>query len=305
MVIMDKIIVLMSTYNGEKYLRQQIESILNQKDCMIELFVRDDGSSDTTINILDEYRELNQLSWYSGEKLGAAKSFYDLLLRASGCEYYAFADQDDIWDEDKLYNAINALKKYESEPAIYYSNARITDEHGNDVGINTYKVKQNVNFEGFVCSGGALGCTMVLNRKLRQIAINGGMPDKIIMHDDYLTSLNLSLEGRVIYDHAPHMSYRQHNNNVIGIPTNLKQAIQSRYQTFVTPVKVSIAEQTFDIIERFNELIPHKNIKFLYKVAHYRNKLLNRVYLAFHFKTKYVSLKSSVYIRLGLLCGKR
>lgn len=302
---MDRIVVLMSTYNGEKYIRQQIDSILNQKGCTVELYVRDDGSTDTTLQILAEYKMKNQLEWYSGENLGAAKSFYDLLLRASECAYYAFADQDDIWDDDKLYIAIEALKSYNRQPAIYYANARITDEHGQEVGINTYKVEQNTNFKGFVCSGGALGCTMILNGKLRELAKNGGIPDRIIMHDDYLTSLAFSINGKVIYDHVPHMSYRQHTNNVIGIPMNLKQAIQSRYKAFVAPVKISIAEQSFDMLKRFADVIPNENQKFLKKVADYRKSFSSRAYLAFHFKTKYVSWKSSAYIRLGLLCGKR
>lgn len=305
MKIMDKIIVLMSTYNGEKYLRQQIDSILNQKECVVDLIVRDDGSNDNTVKILEEYESRNQLSWYSGKNLGAAKSFYDLFLRASDCQYYAFADQDDIWDEDKLYIAIEALKVHESRAALYYSNARIMDDTGNDIGINTYKVNQKLNFEGFVCCGGAIGCTMVINSELRKIALIGGMPNKIIMHDDYLTSLCFTMGGYVIYDHHSHMSYRQHNNNVIGIPMNFKQAVQARYRTFIKPVKISIADQTWDIMERFNNLISKENIEFLQVVTNYRNSILSRVKLAFHPKTKYVSWKSSIYIRLGILCGKR
>jgi len=302
---MDKIIVLLSTYNGEKYLRKQIDSILGQKDCLVELLVRDDGSSDDTIMILEEYKERNQLDWYTGVNLGAGKSFYDLILKASASIYYAFADQDDIWDEDKLCTAVQSLKAYESEPALYYSNARITDQNGNLIGKNTYKVEQRINFEGFVCSGGALGCTIVFNSKLRDLTLNGGMPKKMIMHDDYLTALTLCMNGKVVYDHAPHMSYRQHDNNVVGIATSFSQAFMIRYKTFMTPVSVSIAEQAFDIMEHFNELLPQKNKKFLMKVINYKNSLCSRAYLAFHLKTKYVSWKSSVYIRLGLLCGKR
>ncbi len=302
---MDKITVLMSTYNGEKYLRQQIDSILNQKDCIVELFVRDDGSDDNTQKILDEYKCRNQLIWYTGKNLGAAKSFFDLILQASDSKYYAFADQDDVWEPDKLCIAMESLKPYETEAALYYSNAKITDENDNYLGINTYKVNQKTNFEGFACSGGALGCTMVINRRLRNIVVAGGLPEKIIMHDDYLTSLCFAIGGQVVYDHSPHVNYRQHNNNVIGIPTNLKQAIQYRYECFVKPMKVSISEQAFDIVKRFDALISEENKLFLQRIVSYKDSFISRLYIAFSFKTKYVSWKSNIYIRLGLLFGKR
>ena len=98
---MEKVIVLMSTYNGEKYIKQQVDSILNQENVSVELVVRDDGSNDNTISILKEYEKAGKLIWYTGDNKGAAYSFFDLMEYAKNryddyC-YFALSDQDDIW----------------------------------------------------------------------------------------------------------------------------------------------------------------------------------------------------------------
>ncbi len=95
---MDSIVVLMSTYNGEKYIREQLDSIFNQEGIDVKVVVRDDGSKDTTHAILDEYKKTHELVWYTGENLKSARSFMDLIYQAPESDYYAFADQDDYWD---------------------------------------------------------------------------------------------------------------------------------------------------------------------------------------------------------------
>lgn len=92
------ITVLMSTYNGEKYLKEQLDSILNQEQVDLKLLIRDDGSTDGTVNILKEYENSHtNIKWYSGLNLGCGKSFFQLVLDAPKSDYYAFVDQDDVW----------------------------------------------------------------------------------------------------------------------------------------------------------------------------------------------------------------
>ena len=102
---MNNICVLMSTYNGGKFLREQINSILNQVNANITLLIRDDGSSDNTLGILKEYEEQNKLTFYSGKNMGPAMSFIDLLFSAPEAEYYAFADQDDFHHPQEYHNS--------------------------------------------------------------------------------------------------------------------------------------------------------------------------------------------------------
>ena len=128
-----RILVLVSTYNGERYLSQQLDSILNQKGVNVSVLVRDDGSSDNTIRILEDYEKRNQnLHYYQGTNVGPIMSFFDLLNQAKGYEYYAFCDQDDVWDDDKLSSAILLLdKEPDSLPVLYCSNLKVVDENLN------------------------------------------------------------------------------------------------------------------------------------------------------------------------------
>ncbi|MBR7166470.1 MAG: glycosyltransferase [Bacteroidaceae bacterium] len=102
--------VLMSTYNGMQYIREQLQSIYAQQGVDLSLLVRDDGSTDGTLQLLDEEQQAGRLSWYSGKNLGPAFSFWDLLHNAPEAPYYAFCDQDDVWDADKLAVAVAAME---------------------------------------------------------------------------------------------------------------------------------------------------------------------------------------------------
>ena len=111
---MKNVTVLMSTYNGETYLKEQIDSILAQEGIRVKLLVRDDGSKDSTQQILDDYSKRGLLEWYKGENLKSARSFMNLVDTVSlDADYYAFSDQDDFWEKDKLSRAIDMLNQFD------------------------------------------------------------------------------------------------------------------------------------------------------------------------------------------------
>lgn len=129
---MKTVMVLLSTYNGEKYLKEQIDSVLSQKNVNVNILVRDDGSYDETKTILQKYQDEGKLKWYTGNNLKATYSFLDLLHNTPKADYYAFCDQDDVWNENKLIMAINKLEnlpKY--KPALYTGRLNITDSELN------------------------------------------------------------------------------------------------------------------------------------------------------------------------------
>ena len=143
---MKKVQVLMSTYNGQKYLEEQINSILNQENVEISLLVRDDESSDDTIKVLQELSQKNKnISYFTGKNMGPARSFMELVNKSSSADYYAFSDQDDVWDSKKIISAIEKLEKIE-RPCLYISALEIVDENLNTIEIK--KVKGNFTFEG-------------------------------------------------------------------------------------------------------------------------------------------------------------
>jgi len=113
-MLMNRILVLMSTYNGEKYLKNQLNTIYEQKNVDVMLFVRDDSSKDSTLQILEEYRKVyGKMIIFKRENIGSARSFYKLVEEAAltDYDYFAFSDQDDIWHPKKLEYAIQKLKE--------------------------------------------------------------------------------------------------------------------------------------------------------------------------------------------------
>lgn len=225
---MYKVQVLLSTYNGEKYIKEQIESILNQKEVEVSLLIRDDGSSDKTIEIIGKLADKNNnIIYYKDENLGPARSFMDLLYKSGEYDYYAFADQDDIWRNQKLISAINMLKEKENEPSLYMSALEVVDENLNL--IETKKVNGNLSFEGEMIRNFATGCTMVLNKKLCDI-IKQYNPSYLIMHDSWITRVCYAVGGNVIIDDNSYIKYRQHTGNVLGYKDEGFQKLKRQFK---------------------------------------------------------------------------
>lgn len=301
-----KIAVLISTYNGEKYLRKQLDSIIRQKGCDVEIYIRDDGSKDSTMQILDEYKAKGLIQVYhesNSNNLGPAKSFLYMLHNIKGYQYYAFSDQDDLWDSDKLEIAIHSLESIQ-KPALYCCNARIIDENDNTNGEFAYRKKNSITLANEVCMGGALGCTMVMNSQLASIIQSNSIPSKMIMHDCFIQAVCGAIGGKTIFDMKSHMGYRQHGANVVGVKTGKLNGLKYRINFLLSPRKVSIADQCQEILDLYHESIPLKNIEFLQMVANYKTNTIKRIKLSLN-KDLYIQGIDNIFIRLSLLLGKR
>ena len=227
--------VLLSTYNGETYLKQQLDSILNQKNVAVKLFVRDDGSSDGTVDILRAYAALHDnICYLCGENCGVVASFFRLFeLSDPDVDFYALSDQDDVWDEDKLSIACQKLeqmrkskspkkKKNDSQirtfatPLLYCCDAWNTDDALNLLpeSMQTAGKELVPDFRNALIENIARGASIVFNQALMSY-IRISMPQDIYMHDWWLY-LVASCFGEVCYDSAAHYKYRQHAGNALG-----------------------------------------------------------------------------------------
>ena len=161
---MKTVCVLLSTYNGEKYLREQIESLLSQIGVKIIIVARDDGSHDDTISILAEYeKKITYFHYLVGENVGPAQSFFMLMQQAPKADYYAFCDQDDVWDKDKLIIAVDMLEKESPvTPNMYYSNLRIVDQNLTFYRFSHEKPHIQKDRYCVLTENMATGCTYVL-----------------------------------------------------------------------------------------------------------------------------------------------
>lgn len=207
-----KVNVLLSAYNGEAYIRQQIESILEQSYQNIELYVRDDGSSDGTLDILREYEAKGQLRLEAGENVGFVKSFQWLIAHGGEADYYAFSDQDDVWFPDKIAMALELLKDMpEDVPVLYFSNYDFYDGELNFLS-HRKAGKPNISFLNSMVDCVSLGFNSVFNRRARDM-VAADMPEKSTGHDWWMYMVCAGM-GRVIYDERPTVKYRRHNSNV-------------------------------------------------------------------------------------------
>ncbi len=212
--------VVLATYNGEKYLREQLDSLLCQEGVSVKILVRDDGSEDRTKDILDEYQRRGLLTWYTGEHLNVQKGYLDLLKNAPKSDYYAFCDQDDVWDGKKLLYAVTELDELPADrPSMYYCGQRLVDE---DLKLlSTHRITTDRNATTNFLISNVAGCTAVFNQVLVD-AVNRASPKFILMHDSWLFKVCLALGGNYYADSAAHINYRQHGNNVAGLNGGIK-----------------------------------------------------------------------------------
>ena len=217
-----KVQILMSTYQGERFLREQIESLLNQTWNNLEILIRDDGSRDNTREILEEYNEkYDKIQIYLEKNRGVAASFFELLKR-SDADYVAFCDQDDIWLEQKVEAAVGRLAS-ERGPALYCSNKILVDSSGKPMKKQDSRSKRP-GFGNAVVECICTGCTTVMNRKLAEI-IKKRLPEHAILHD-WWSYLVASYVGRVIFDEHAYIKYRQHGDNAVGAKSGFWGEVQ-------------------------------------------------------------------------------
>ncbi len=221
---MEKVQVLLSTYQGEQFLEEQMESLLGQTWKNLEILVRDDGSKDNTQKILEHYSEkYDNIRYYPGKNVGVAKSFFEL-LKKSDAEFVAFCDQDDVWLENKIEAAVDRLKK-EKGPALYCSNKILVDRNLCPMKKQN-QTQLRPGFGNAVVECICTGCTAVLNRELADI-LSARLPEHAILHD-WWTYLAASYVGSVIFDSHAYILYRQHGQNVVGAKGGFWGAVQSK-----------------------------------------------------------------------------
>lgn len=232
---MHKAAVLLSTYNGERYLREQLDSILAQTGVELTLYIRDDGSSDRTVEIIEEYqKEHSCLVFSGGDNLGVGNSFMQLVYDApDDFDYYAFSDQDDIWLENKLIKAIETIKDRKG-PVLYTSNQLLVDGRGNEIAMR-HRTAPDTSYMQILCSNLLSGCTMVWNRPLQTILKDEKRrPSRMLLEKrihDVWVAMVAAVTGEIVFDPDAYIMYRQHENNVVGVrKTGLLNEWQKKLQ---------------------------------------------------------------------------
>lgn len=301
-----RIAVILSTYNGEKYLAEQIESILAQDDADVSLLIRDDGSHDSTVALVRDFASRHpNIRCMTGPNKGITESFLMALNEADPrCQFFAFSDQDDVWDRRKLANAVETLRSTADPtlPLLYCSRLEVVDE--NLAHLAYTRPLRDIGFKNALFQNVVSGCTIVMNRAARDLVLRGGTAQSILMHD-WWCYLAVSAFGKVLYDDRPGIKYRQHANNQLGSKTRLLERILWRCERTLNGLNGRFPSEQNDFFLRlYGKDLPDDKRCFAEMTLAAKRSLHKRITLASSREILMQSTKESFITRLGILLNK-
>lgn len=270
---MKKVLVLLSTYNGEKFLKDQIDSIFQNSNYDISILIRDDGSTDETINIINSIND-KRISYYIGNNLGAAMSFIDLIFKAPDADFYAYCDQDDIWKKEKFDHAIKKLEQVNGY-GLYMSTYDVVDENLKLIKKANMKFDYPYTLGRTIVHGCPSGCTMIFNQKLHSL-LKLQKPPFIRMHDYWTLLVTEAMHGTIITDNESQLLYRQHGNNTVGYENHNYILRIKRLLYSAIYKKNERQHQSNSILYCYNDLLPKDSKRLLEQVKNYNITISNK-----------------------------
>lgn len=314
------ITIIMAAYNGQEYINEQLESIENQTYRDWRLVVRDDGSSDKTVDILKKFaKEVEQevIIKVNEEPSGSAKrNFARLLQDVQNSSYVMFTDQDDIWKKDKIevtYNAmLDAEKKYGSKtPILVHGDVEVIDGSGNVLAesmFNLSHIDSNSELSKIIIQNHVTGCTMMCNRSLSAGIAKYLSDDRVIMHD-YFAALYAAVFGKIIVLERPLLSYRQHGDNSVGAKNNnnifyLAKRLGQGRRSYKNAMKESEDQIAFFVSLYKDEMIAKKFVRQYELMKEY--SVLNRhskIYRIIFYMKKNVWKKGTIRKIMQIIWG--
>lgn len=228
----NRVAILLSTFNGERFLQQQLDSLRAQTHADCDIFVRDDGSMDATLDIVRRDASAHgRMQVRAGANLGFVGSFFELLQMAGdGYDFYFFCDQDDVWLPGKVAGAVAALAP-QGGAAMYCSRTECVDAQLQAIGPSPDYPPGKIGWGNALVQNIATGCTIALNAPARQLLLSG-LPRHCLAHD-WWAYLVVSAFGSVVFDTQSHILYRQHGGNAIGMQQGGLRGQWARVQRFV------------------------------------------------------------------------
>jgi len=258
----EKITILMATYNGEKFLSEQLNSIINQTHSNWELWIRDDNSTDNTLKIISKYTRLDKrIKLYTDDlgNLGVVRNFGTLLEGIEYDNYVMFSDQDDIWLPFKIEITLIKMKEEETknsdEPILVFSLFEKVNFDLTKLNTTTYKIPNDVNIYNIISGNFIYGCTMMLNRNL--VNLVKPINDNAENHDYWIALIAASC-GKISLVNKVTMLYRQHDMNVTG--NYKKSSFKSRLERLLKGNYQEIIDSRIVMVRSLINHLTYKNI---------------------------------------------
>ena len=294
-----KIAVLLASYNGTKYIKEQVDSILNQKEVDVTIFISDDLSTDKTIEYLqDIYKDYENIVYLpSGSKFGGAgKNFFRLIkdVDFSSFDFVSFVDQDDIWYEDKLIRAIKTIEDKQLD--AYSSNVLAFWEDSKEMIIN--KSSSQARYD-YLFEAAGPGCTYVLKKDLaislqKFISENWENVNKVELHDWFIYAFARENNYKWHIDEKPSMRYRQHTSNQVGANDGLNAKLKRFKKVFSSWYR----EEIIKIIKVLRLENKYKVSKYILNKSYLNNLLLLKY--SFEFRR---NKKEKIYLFILFIFG--
>ena len=301
-----RVAVLLSSYNGESYIEEQIKSIFSQKDVAVTLYVRDDGSLDSTVDILKKMSTVYpNMMLELASNVGFVKSFFCLLSAVPEVfDFYAFADQDDVWLPCKLSAGAEALRLKGADIAgMYCSRTEYVDASLRHLGYSPSYRRDRIGFGNALVQNIATGCTIVMNPSARKLLVDK-LPDRCLAHD-WWVYLVVSAFGFVILDEVPHIKYRQHGGNVVGVSTSFLQSSIKRARRFFGSLSENkMSSQLSEFRRIFGSMIRPEQLSCVDKILSAERGWWDRIFLVFSFFYWRQSLFDGLLLRVVILVGR-
>lgn len=280
----DHVTVMLCTFNGERFLAEQLDSIAGQTHASWSVLVSDDGSSDATLDILRAYQARwgdNRLNVVDGPRKGFAQNFMSIACGLEiSSDYYSWADQDDIWHEKKIEKALEWIKTVpENEPALYCGRTETVTADGFSVGQSPL-FGRPPSFNNSLVQSIAGGNTMVFNRAALKILKAVGNDFPIVSHDWWAYLVVSGVGGIVHYDENSYVRYRQHDSNLVGSNSGFFSRLK-RMRMILSGRFCIWNQQNIAALESMRTLLSNENQTILrdFKQARTGNVVKRFVYL--------------------------
>lgn len=282
-----RIAVLLSAYNGERYIRKQIESILCQEGIdSLTIIVRNDGSKDGTLGILRQMQSMNSnIEVIDGQNIGLVASFLELLAYAfeGDYDYFSFSDQDDYWMPEKLSIAINAIDG-QRDPYMYAACSKIVDDGLVESGEVTQTKIREITFFNSAIQNFCPGHNQVLNRAMAEMVVNKTKYSSAIYSQDLWITNVAAITGKIIFDNTPHTLYRQHANNQLSFGKSKIEWIKDHFKRLQKSEGKKMAVQLKYFTECYEEFLSEEQKAEIDSFFDSQGAFLKRIHYVTHSK---------------------
>ena len=298
---MKTVMIIISTYNGAKHIERQLDSIFEQTNVNVRVLIRDDCSKDNTVEVVQKYAQNHpqrKIEIFKGENVGYAKSFWLGLSLSGDADYYAFADQDDVWKPNKLIHCINAMKEVDQIPQLAYCKMQRSDIHLNRLNeqIEILKPEQLTKKLTLIKTYN-YGAATVINRSAKKLVCRMWPEVDDLPHDMWIGTLCYWF-GKTYYVDEELYYWIRYDTSVTGEGTK-KTAIQYRLKK--TLQKKSYPNISMAMLESYNDLLQPEDRAFLKKVSDYKTVFKDKISLLFDTTFKRLTLSGTIVLKLGIL----